>query len=397
MKTAGLDVHKDSVFCALYDGKHHSEVKIFETFTSSIQKLGEHLKNEGVNRVVMESTSIYWIPVWNILSEMDFDLMLVNPFLIKQLPGRKSDVKDAQWIAQLLYKDMLRASFVPNELIVELRSYTRTYIKLKQKVTRSLIKMENILVQSSIRLSSLVTDIGGKSMINVIEALIQGETDPYNLSKLVYANRKSKENGKLIQALTGYIKPHHRLNLEIEKEEYDLLIKQTQRYLIEIERICTEFYDQQMKLLKTIPGISTISGAIIIAETGADMKTFENSGKLSGWVGLRPKNDESAGKYKSTAITKGNKYLKPILVQIAWAATRTKGSYFKEKFYRLAIRKSAKKALIAIGRKITVVIWHVLNDNKPYNPELVIIQEPTKLNAKIRYHRREIERIEKLK
>jgi transposase len=397
MKTAGLDVHKDSVFCGVYDGKHHSEVKIFDTFSSSIRQLGEYLKTEGVERVAMESTSIYWIPVWNVLSEMDFDLMLVNPFLIKQLPGRKSDVKDAQWIAQLLHKDMLRGSFIPNELIVELRSYTRTYIKLKQKTTRSLIKMENILVQSSIRLSSLVTHIGGKSMINVIEALIKGETDPHNLAKLVYANKKSKENGKLIQALTGCMKSHHRLNLEMEKEEYDLILKQTQKYLDKIEFICQEYYQQQMDLLKTIPGISTISAAIVIAETGADMKTFENSGKLSGWVGLRPKNDESAGKYKSTAITKGNKYLKPILVQIAWAAARTKGSYFKEKFNRLAMRKSAKKALIAIGRKITVVIWHVLNDNKPYNPALVIVHEPTKLNAKIRYHQKEIERIEKLK
>lgn len=397
MITAGLDVHKDSIFCGVYDGKHHSEVKIFDTFSSSIRQLGEYLKTEGVERVAMESTSIYWIPVWNVLSEMDFDLMLVNPFLIKQLPGRKSDVKDAQWIAQLLHKDMLRGSFIPNELIVELRSYTRTYIKLKQKTTRSLIKMENILVQSSIRLSSLVTHIGGKSMINVIEALIKGETDPHNLAKLVYANKKSKENGKLIQALTGCMKSHHRLNLEMEKEEYDLILKQTQKYLDKIEFICKEYYQQQMDLLKTIPGISTISAAIVIAETGADMKTFENSGKLSGWVGLRPKNDESAGKYKSTAITKGNKYLKPILVQIAWAAARTKGSYFKEKFNRLAMRKSAKKALIAIGRKITVVIWHVLNDNKPYNPALVIVHEPTKLNAKIRYHQKEIERIEKLK
>ena len=397
MKTAGLDVHKDSVFCAVYDGKHHEEVMVFDTFSSSIQKLGAHLKSEGVERIAMESTSIYWIPVWNILSEMDFELMLVNPFLIKQLPGRKSDVKDAQWIAQLLFKDMLRGSFVPNELILELRSYTRSYIKLKQKTTRSLIKMENILVQSSIRLSSLVSDIGGKSMINVIEALIGGETNPYNLSKLVYANKKSKENGKLIEALTGCIKPHHRLNLEIEKEEYDLLIKQTQRYIEKIESICNEFYPQQMMLLKTIPGISTIASAIVIAETGADMKTFENSGKLSGWVGLRPKNDESAGKYKSTAITKGNKYLKPILVQIAWAASRTKGSFFKEKYNRLAMRKSAKKALIAIGRKITVVIWHVLKDKIPYNPTLTIIQDPVKVDAKIRYHQREIERIEKLK
>ncbi|WP_262250456.1 IS110 family transposase, partial [Parapedobacter soli] len=134
MRTAGLDVHKDSVFCAVFDGKRYSEVEVFETFSSSIEALGQHLKTEGVARVAMESTSIYWVPVWNILSGMGFELMLVNPFLIKQLPGRKSDVKDAQWIAQLLYKDMLRGSFVPGDAIQELRSYTRSYSKLQQKM-----------------------------------------------------------------------------------------------------------------------------------------------------------------------------------------------------------------------------------------------------------------------
>lgn len=197
--------------------------------------------------------------------------------------------------------------------------------------------------------------------------------------------------------MTGYMKPHHRFNLQMEKEEYDLLVKQSNAYLEKIEAICQRSFPRQTALLKTIPGVSRISAAVIIAETGADMKTFENSGKLSGWVGLRPKNDESAGKYKSTAITKGNRYLKPILVQISWAAVRSKGSFFKEKFNRLSIRKSAKKALIAISRKITVVIWNVLHDMTPYNPALQVVYEPAKLDARIRYHQREMERIAKLK
>src|SRR5690606_11069027 len=178
MKTVGLDVEKDTVFCAVFDGKKYSNVEVFETVTPGIRKLGDYLKESDVKRVAMESTSIYWIPVWNILSGMGFELMLVNPFLIKQLPGRKSDVKDALWIAQLLYKDMLRGSFVPGDVIQELRSYTRSYSKLQQKITRSLVRMGNILVQGSIRLGSLVTDIGGKSMLGVIDALIAGETDP---------------------------------------------------------------------------------------------------------------------------------------------------------------------------------------------------------------------------
>lgn len=397
MKTAGLDVHKDSIFCAVFNGKQYSDVEVFDTFGTGIRELGDYLKEAGVKRVAMESTSIYWVPVWNILCEMGFELMLVNPFLIKQLPGRKSDVKDAQWIAQLLYKDMLRGSFVPGERIQELRSYTRAYSKLQQRIARMLTKMDNILVQSGIRLGSLVTDIGGKSMLNVIDALIAGETNPGRLSKLVYANRKNKENGRLVAALTGCMKAHHRFNLQMAKAEYDLLNKQSGEYLEKIDAICRRDFPRQQALLKTIPGVSRVSSAVIIAETGADMKVFENSGKLSGWIGLRPKNDESAGKYKSTAITKGNKYLKPILVQIAWAASRCKGSYFKDKFNRLSIRKPSKKALIAIARKISVVVWNVLKDLTPYNPTLQVVYEPAKLEAKIRYHQREMERIAKLK
>lgn len=397
MKTAGLDVHKDSIFCAVFNGKQYSDVEVFETFSTGIRKLGDYLKEAEVKRVAMESTSIYWVPVWNILSEMGFELMLVNPFLIKQLPGRKSDVKDAQWIAQLLYKDMLRGSFVPGEQIQELRSYTRAYGKIQQRIVRMLTKMDNILVQSGIRLGSLVTDIGGKSMLNVIDALIAGETAPARLGKLVYANKKNKENGRLAAALSGCMKEHHRFNLQMAKAEYDLLNKQSGEYLEKIEAICRRDFPRQQALLKTIPGVSRVSSAVIIAETGADMKVFENSGKLSGWIGLRPKNDESAGKYKSTAITKGNRYLKPILVQIAWAASRCKGSYFKDKFNRLSIRKSSKKALIAIARKISVVVWNVLKDLTPYNPTLQVVYEPAKLEAKIRYHQREMERIAKLK
>src|SRR5690606_17866847 len=362
MKTAGLDVHKDSIFCAVFNGKQYSDVEVFDTFGTGIRELGDYLKEAGVKRVAMESTSVYWVPVWNILGEMGFELMLVNPFLIKQLPGRKSDVKDAQWIAQLLYKDMLRGSFVPGERIQELRSYTRGYSKLQQRITRMLTKMDNILVQAGIRLGSLVSDIGSKSMLGVIDALIAGETDPMRLSKLVYANRKNKENGRLAAALTGCMKEHHRFNLQMAKAEYDLLNKQSGEYMEKIEVICRRDFPRQQALLKTIPGVSRVSSAVIIAETGADMNVFENSGKLSGWIGLRPKNDESAGKYKSTAITKGNKYLKPILVQIAWAASRCKGSYFKDKFNRLSIRKPSKKALIAIARKISVVVWNVLKD-----------------------------------
>jgi transposase len=358
--------------------------------------MGEYLMTEGVNQVAMESTSIYWVPVWNILLEMGFELTLVNPFLIKQMPGRKSDVKDAQWIATLLHKNLIRGSVIPNSTIQELRFYTRKYMKLQQDKCKLLTKMDRIMVMANIRISSCVSKLTNKSVIIVIEALIKGETNPDNLVKLVYGNTKNKQSGKLREALTGYIMDHHRKALKWEKEIYDILERQTLECIKEMERICNKHYKDEMLLLQTLPGVSKISAICLIAETGADMSVFDNSGKLTGWAGLRPRNDESAGKFKSKAITKGNKYLRAILIQVAWGASRTKGSYFMEKYHRLAMRKSNKKAIVAIGRKILVIIWNMLKEKKPYNPNLVSIYDPIKIERQLAYHRKEMEKAAKL-
>lgn len=396
MRVCGLDVHKDTIFCAIYNGEVYSDVKEYETMTNQIRQMGEYLRSEGVSRVAMESTSSYWVPIWDILLEMGFELTLVNPYLIKQMPGRKSDVKDAQWIACLLWKGLIRSSMVPCPTIQELRTYCRKYTRLQQQKTQSLQKMDRLMVMSGIRIGSCMSSLGTKSVMNIVSALVQGETDPLKLEKLVYGNTANKRSGKLREALTGNMKEHHRVQLEWEKEEYDLFEKQSQACLAQMERICREHYQKQMELLMTIPGISYLSAMIIIAETGADMSVFENSGKMTGWAGLRPRNDESAGKYKSTATTKGNKYLRSVLVQVAWAASRMKGSYFKEKFNRLTLRKSRKKALIAVARKLLVITWHVLKEEKQYNPLMVHIYDPLKVAAKIAYHQREIERTSKL-
>jgi len=392
MKVCGLDVHKDTIFCAIYNGKSYSEVKEFSTLTPEIRILCDYLKSEGVKRVAMESTSTYWIPVWDILYQQGFELMLVNPFLIKQMPGRKSDVKDAQWIACLLHKGLLRGSFIPKPVIQELRTYTRSYTKLQAQKVRCLTQMDRILIRCGIRLSSCVSSLNTKSVINVINALIAGESDPDNLVKLVYGNRANKTSGKLKQALTGNLKPHYIVELSWKKQEYDLVEKQLWECLSRMESICREHYGNEMDLLQTIPGVSLVSAIILIAETGGDMKVFENSSKLTGWAGLRPRNDESAGKYKSTATTKGNKYLRTILVQIAWAAVRTKRSFFMEKFNRLAMRKSRKKALVAIARKILVVAWNVLQKKEAYNPVLIPVYDPEKLVNRLKYHQAELEK-----
>ena len=396
MKTRGLDMHKDTVFCAIYDGKDYSDVKEYDTTTPKIRQMGEYLRSEGVEKVAMESTSTYWVPVWDILLEQGFELMLVNPYLIKQMPGRKSDAKDAQWISCLLHKGMLRGSMIPSPVIQELRTYSRKYTRLQEQKTRSLQKMDRIMVMCGFRIGSCMSNLGTKSVMNIINALIDGKNDPVELSKLVYGNTANKKSGKLLESLTGNLKDHYRQQLVWEKEEYDLFEKQTGQCMVQMRQICDEHYRKELMMLTTIPGVSVISALIIIAETGGDMRVFENSGKLTGWAGLRPRNDESAGKYKSTATTKGNKYLRSIMVQVSWAASRIKNSWFNEKFTRLSIRKSRKKALIAIARKLLTVTWNVLYYKEHYNPKLVHVYDPIKVKAKVNYHQHEIERMQKL-
>jgi len=395
-KVCGLDVHKDSIFCAIYNGDICSMVKEFTTMTPEIYSMGEYLQSEEVEEIALESTGIYWIPVWDLLYEMGFKLTLVNPYLIKQMPGRKSDIKDAQWIATLLHKGLIRGSFVPPPVIQELRVYSRKHGKLKQQVTRILTVMDSVLVKCAIHASSCLSTINTKSFMCIVDALIAGWTDPCYLVSLVYGNRKNKQSGKLKEALTGNVKKHHLQELSWAKQEYDMYQVQISECLFEMTRICDEHFSLMIKLLKTIPGVSQISAMTIIAETGGDMSVFESSDKIVGWAGLRPRNDESAGKYKSTAITKGNKYLRTILVQVAWAASRTKNSFFKEKLQRLSMRKPRKKALIAIARKMLVVIWNILKKAEEYNPRLVPVQDPVKMKARLAYHMKEYEKTAKL-
>lgn len=396
-RVCGLDVHKDTVFCATYDGKKQGVVVEYPTRTNSLFSMGKALQGNGVERIAIESTGMYWIPVWNILEEMGFDLLLVNPFLIKQMPGRKSDVKDAQWIATLLHKGLLKSSLIPCKEIRELRVYSRKYIRLQQRQTSVLQEMERTLEICSIRITSHVSTITSKSVRMIIQKIVQGETNPDALAGLVHPRIiKTQTKPVIKESLTGFITEHHRFILELSFQEYELLEKQGNQCLAKMEALCQEHYAKQMKLLLTIPGVSKIAAMIILAETGADMKAFESSGKFSGWTGLRPRNDISAGKYKSTATTMGNRYIRAILVQIAWAASRTKGTYFKEKFNRLAIRKSRKKALIAIARKMGVVIWNILNYEEEYNPQKLIVYDPGKLEAAIAYHQKEEDRLKRL-
>ena len=396
MKVSGLDVHKDTIFCAIYDGKKYGEVMEYTTFSSDIRTMGNQLHEAGVRRVALESTGMYWIPVWNILEEMGFDLMLVNPFLIKQMPGRKSDVRDAQWIAKLLHKGLLRGSMVPDQTIRQLRTYSRKYVKMQGMITRVLQEMERILEICNIRITSLVSSNNSKSVLNVIEKIIAGEDSVEELACCIHGRILNSKGELVMRSLEGHIADHHRFSLSLAHEQYKLFTSQLTLLEDRMQEVCNKYYSRQMELLVSTVGIGKQAAMQIIAETGADMKAFENSGKLTGWTGLRPRNDESAGKYKSTAVTHGNKYLRRIMVQCAWAAVRTKGSFYKSKFEQLCIRKSRKKALIAIARKLLTVVWHVLAEDKPFDPRFLPVYDPKKMQMKVNYHRREIEKLEKL-
>jgi transposase len=396
MKVSGLDVHKDTVFCAIYDGKKYGKVDEYRTFSENIRTMGNNLLQAGVKKVAIESTGIYWIPVWNILEEMGFSLMLVNPYLIKQMPGRKSDVKDAQWIAKLLHKGMLRGSLVPDKTTRQLRTYSRRYVKMQGMITRVTQDIEHTLELCNIRITSLVSHINSVSVRKVVEKIINREDSAEELACCIHS-RITNSKGDLVRlSLEGHIEEHHRITLSLAYDQFKLYMQQSLKLEELMEQVCEAHYSQELALLMSIPGIAKQAAMQIIAETGGDMKAFENSGKLTGWTGLRPRNDESAGKYKSTATTHGNKYLRRILVQSAWAASRQKGSFYKSKFEQLCIRKSRKKALIAIARKLLTVVWHVLEEKHPFNPRFLPVYDPRKLEMKINYHRKEIEKLEQL-
>jgi transposase len=390
----GLDVHKDTIFAAIYADGKHTEVKEFSTFTADIHAMSKWLKEQGVTKVAMESTGIYWIPIWNILEKEGFSLLLVNPYFIKQMPGRKSDVKDSQWIAQLLSKDMLRGSLIPVEHIRELRLYSREYVRKKAYITRCMQSMERVLETAGIHITSLVSKIESRTVLDIIDSIIKGQTDAEKLIHYVHGRIiNSKKREKVLQSLQGFIKPEHKILLRQKQEEYQLLCNQSSELEHLMTGICNTYYKKEMELLKTMPGVGTQAAIQIIAETGASMKPFDTSKKLTGWAGLRPRNDESAGKIKSKATTKGNKYLKRIMVQTAWAASRTKASSYHIKFTQLAIRKGNKKALIAIARKQLSVIWNILEKQQPYIAQLQPVYTAEQLQRKKAYYQNQLEQL----
>lgn len=386
---SGLDVHKDTIFaCVLQKGKAPF-VKEYSTLTCGIEELSHDLLTMGVKIVAMESTGIYWMPVWKILED-HFELILVNPYYIKQVPGRKTDVKDAQWIATLLQKGLLKGSFVPDRLLRELREYARGYVRLSGHESRLEQGIERQLIKCNIRITSFTSQIGSGTVMKIVKAICEEETRADELEKLVHGRIRNKHKEKIYQSLQGAIRPSDRLLLKQSYQQYQLVKEQQNELIQEMNRICQDHFQKEMQELCTIPGVNNLSSMMIIAEIGVDMNSFPTDKHLVSWAGLRPRNDESAGKIKSKKITHGNKYLRRVLVQCAWAASRTKGSWFQGKFQQLCVRKSEKKALIAIARKQLMIIYLLLQTKQDYVAPVDVLTAKQK-ERKIKYFQKQLD------
>ena len=364
----GLDVHKDSVFvCLLSENGDKFEAK-YGVLTPELEELHRLLLNHGVTEVTMESTSIYWHPIWRILEDIE-GLKLVNPYFIKQLPGRKSDVRDAAWIAECTMKDLIRGSFVPEPLVQRMRQYNRRIFDLNKEKVYKLTKLDALLQRCNIRISNYVSSTDSKSYKEVVKLLSQGETDAVQLSKVIHGrtvNRVGRE--VIISALTGVVSEVDIDLIRQYREEIELDDKHLQECQEKLTAICQKEFPKEFKNLQTIPGVKERSATSILSEIGADMKTFITASALVSWCGLKPRNEESAGKIKSRRITHGNKYIRKTMIECAWGASRTQDCFYSRFSYTQTVvrRKNAMKVKVAIARKMLTAVWHVLNEGVPY-------------------------------
>lgn len=366
-RCAGLDVHKQTVVACVRiagAGPLLQEVRTFETTTSGLLKLCDWLDSMGVEHVAMEATGVYWKPVWHVL-EGHFELVLANAAHVKNVPGRKTDVNDAMWLADLLAHGLIRASFVPPTAVQELRSLTRTRKQFVRERSAHLLRIDKVLEDANLKLGVVLSDILGKSGRAVLQAIVDGEVDPERLAAHVSVRVKASR-AEVLEALRGRVRAHHRFMLKLHLSHIDALDKAVADIEREVGR-GLEPFRQAAKLLSTMPGLSDTSAHVIVAEIGIDMSRFDTPGHLLSWACLCPRNDESAGKRRSTRLRRGGKWLKTTMVQAAWAAIKVKGGYLQAQFHRLRARRGAKKAIIAVAASMLTAAWHMLRDGTEWH------------------------------
>jgi len=408
-RVAGLDVHKNSVVACLrsHSGKSAArECRSFGTTTDELLALLEWLTTSGCQAVAMEATGVYWMPIYKILGDGDFPVLVANAAHIKAVPGRKTDMNDAMWIADLAAFGLIKASFVPGEYVHELRTLMRTRKQLVREQTSHVQRIQKTLTEANIRLDSVISDIMGLNGRRMIEAMIGGQRDPRKLAAL--ADKRLKATAKeLYDALHGRLTDHHRFLLKLHLKQWDALdvsVQTIDREVdarlgkiqaarptvdtqpaanaeaveakpIKVKRTKTKTEEVKandngvfklVDLLSTIPGVSRVSALTILSEIGPDMSRFPTAGQLVAWAGMCPSQNESAGKKKGSRLRKGAPWLKTMLVQCAWAAKRAKSSYYRAQFYRLQARRGPQKAICAVAASILTAIYHMINNGSPH-------------------------------
>lgn len=365
-RCAGLDVHKDTVVACvrLASGDEvQQEVRSFATTTQGLMALADWLMASGATHAAMEATGVYWKPVWHVLESV-CELVLANAAHVRNVPGRKTDVNDAVWIADLLAHGLLRASFVPPTPILELRDLTRTRKQLVREISQHTLRIQKVLEDANIKITGLISDVLGLSGRAILEALANGESDVERLVALTDRRLKAKRPA-LALALQGHVTEHHRFLIQLHLGQIDAL----ERAVGEIEARLGEVlvpFRWATRLLITMPGVSDIVAQVLVAEIGTDMGRFPTAGHLVSWAGLCPRMDQSAGKRRSTRIRHGAPWLKTVLVQAAWAGSRKHDSYLRAQFLRLKGRRGAKKAIMAVAASMLTAAYYMLRDGVEY-------------------------------
>lgn len=395
---AGLDVHKKSVTaCRVVpgeNGKPTMETRTFSTMTPSLIAMADWLAEGAVTHIAMESTGEYWRPVYNVLEDR-FELLVVNARHIKMVPGRKTDVKDAEWIAELLQHGLLRGSFIPDKQQRVLKDLTRHRANFIRERTNICNRIQKTLESANIKMASVATDILGVSGRSILGSLVAGETDPSAMAQMSKGRLRDKRES-LESALTGLVQEHHRLILSQLLRQVDSINESIAAFDLAIEKACQSrpagpkddgsvpssplcdedgvvpsnnepmSFDAAVALLDTIPGIARSGAEVLVGEIGTDMSRFPTAGHLAAWTGVAPGNNQSGGKRLSGRTRQGNKVLKKLLVQMAHSAARTRDTYLSDQYHRLAARKGSKRAAIAVAHSILVIAWHMLERQQPY-------------------------------
>jgi transposase len=359
----GLDVHKKTIAACIMGIGIKKEIRTYGTMTNDLLKLKVWLKESGVTHVAMESTGIYWKPAFNILED-SFDVILVNARHVKNVPGRKTDVQDSEWLCRLLRSGLVKGSFIPPIEVRELRDLTRYKRKLIQNVTSEKQRIEKVLEDANIKLSSIASDTFGASGGRIIEELMKGKLNAEEMAELSKGRlRKRKE--ELREALVGNMRENHKFMIKASLGHIKAIEEELSALECRIQEKIERHFKIEYELLKTIPGVKE-NASVIIAEIGVNMDIFPTEMHLSSWAGMSPGNNESAGKKKPGTTTHGNKFLRSMLTEFAWVAAKTKGTYLSAKYRSLVGRRGKKKTLVAVGHKILIMCYHILKYKVPY-------------------------------